>query len=186
MKIKIILFFLFSVCIYSCNTKKNQIKNIANSEPQIADSIIYGFINFFIDHPEINPNTKCNEFINDKELGLPFPFFFKKDSMALTKMVTFLSKKDIEFIFSQRKKFEKFVLNPKLINHAKIINSESLSSRNQRFCTISYPLFNIDKTKVIIRTSYSDCSLCSVGGVFMYEKRNSKWILIKELNGWIN
>ena len=188
MRITVNRIFLLLIIIftYSCITKKSGNCNIANLKEQVKDSVLYEFINYLVDNPDRNPNIRCTKIVSDSQLDMPFPFILKKDSIELTKMTDFLSKKDIKYIFSQKKEFDNFDLNPKLIKHASKSNKNSLKYINPPFCTISYPLFNIDKTKVIIRTSYSDCRLCSVGGVYLYEKRNSKWVLIKKISGWIS
>lgn len=171
------LIFILSVC--SCNTKKQPVDTFSN---EVSDSIVYGFINYLIEHPELSPDIKSNV-TSDKILKIPFPFHFKNDSIELTKL-GILTSDDIQFIFSQKRQFQTFVLNPKKIHNRKVISLDSVFNSNS-YSTISYPLFNLDKTIAIIRVSYTDCPLCWIGGVYLYQKRHSEWFLIKELQGWM-
>ena len=173
---------IFILSIYSCNVKKQPVNAIQN-ENEVNDSIVYGFINYLIEHTELITNIKSN-ITSDKVLEMPFPFYFKNDSIALTKL-SVLNSEDIQFIFSQKIQFQTFDIDPKKIHNRKVISPDSIFNFNS-YSTISYPLFNIDKTIAIIRVSYSDCSLCGIGGVYAYQKRHSEWFLIKELQGWIS
>jgi hypothetical protein len=169
--------------IYSCNPRRNVPQNLPIYGNKVSDSIIYGFINYLIDHPNLNVNIKA-KIINDEKLKMPFPFALKNDSIELTKM-PFLSANDIKYIFSQKKQFQAFIINPNKVNNKRLITNDSIFEKNNEYSTISCPLFNIDKTIAIIRTSYSDCSSCQVGGVYIFQKQDSKWVLIKKIQGWV-
>lgn len=172
MKFSVILFFTLISCSQSENKKAPQYLKYEI----ISDSVTYDFLNFILSHSELNKNIKSNYIVNKESIG--FPFDFKNDSLELTKMNTIFNKDDIVYIFSQKKQFENFSLNPSYIKNKHIIPRDSIDNYKS-FCTISFPLFNIKGDIVIIRTSYYSGALSSQIGTFIYQKGNSGWILIK-------
>ena len=62
----------------------------------------------------------------------------------------------------------------------------SKKSKINSFIKISIPLFNQNKNKVIIAYKTFCGPLCGGGGIYIYEKKNSKWIQIERLGEWVN
>jgi hypothetical protein len=152
---------------------------------RIPDSLTYSVINFLIANKNANPDLH-SKYLIDKQM-IPFIFYFKDDSIALTKLDTLFTRKDIDFIFSQEKQFSSFKINPTRIRGKIILNADSIDRYNHRpLSSISFPLFNLDKSIFIVRTFYSCGMLCGKGGIYMYKKEKSKWVLIETISSWIS
>lgn len=183
MKIILKYYLLIFIILTSCHHNEKAVSS--NNQPDstipdliIADSTIYEVINYVLSHKELNTIIKSNYLLNKE--GMPFLFALKNDSLELTQMDSILSKADIKYIFSQKKQYEKFTVNPKYIRSKDIIPYDSLNNYKS-YCTISFPLFNIKKDIAIIRTTYYCGTLCSLTGTYIYQRRNSNWVLLKVL-----
>lgn len=174
---KSIIYSLIIISLYnSCQINKNNNPRENENHEPINDSLIYKNINYLLCHKGINPDLEDTIILSKQ--SMPFPFYFKNDSILLTQLDTLFSKADIEFIFSQKKQFEKFVINPIYIKNKIVVSSDS-SIAVKSYSTISYPLFNLKKNIIIVRTSYYCGVFCGHQGVYIYKWMNNELVLIK-------
>lgn len=172
----VVFFIASSACtqVDKANVKTNLAIN------NIDDSLIYKAINYVLNHKEINPDMKSNLLVS-RQL-MPYIFHFSNDSLMLTKLDDILSKEDISYIFSQKKQFEDFIINPTYIEGKKVIQADSLNNTSVKaYSTISFPLFNLKKDIIILRTSYYCGAFCGHQGIYVYKWINSKLVLLKTL-----
>jgi len=186
------LSWLLCLTLWGCSCSyKSKIVNRDNtkvtSSDIIPDSLIYNAINFLIANKDANPDL-LSKYLIDKQ-KMPFIFYFKEDSIELRKLDTLFTSKDIDFIFSQKKLFNDFKIDSSKIVGKIILLDDSIESKNSpivSYSSISFPLFNLNKTIFIVRTYYQCSVLCGTGGTYIYKKINSKWTLIKIINQWIS
>lgn len=168
------IFFFLGFCC--CNQQSSPLKK--NKSIVISDSLIYDVINYLINHKEINRDIK-SEYLASYQ-SPPFIFSLKSDSLLIKKLDNIFSVKDLEFIFSQKKQAESFVIDKRFIKGKKVINRENLDSVNS-YSSISFPLFNLDRSIVIIKTSHYCGAFCGHQGIYLYKWNKSKLVLLKIL-----
>ena len=166
--------------ILSCNTKSGSVVNIAPAVVAvIPDTLVYNVINWLVAHKSSNPNLKSPNMLENDGMG--FIFYFKQDSLNLTQDSLF-SEAEVQYIFSQRKQFEAFKVDSLRIIGKTVIPYSSLEKLGLKtHSAVSFPLFNIDRTIFIIRTSYYCGALCATTGAYIYKKKGSGWILVKAI-----
>jgi hypothetical protein len=150
---------------------------------QGADTSKEGYLNFFA--------------LKMYETGL------SRDSMGLQKMLdTLFTIEDIKFMLHQLQTDHNFKLKSEFMDGVKIYPSDSIqtlvkpkswkelmkeSSLSFAYCSVSLPLFSLDKSLVMVHTSRcSGEGFGSGGETCVYKKRNGKWISIATLFSWIS
>ena len=54
------------------------------------------------------------------------------------------------------------------------------------FLKITTPIYNVDKTILILSVEYFCGSLCGTGATYILKKENKKWEVISKLGVWIS
>jgi|GEM_PF-3249911 len=106
------------------------------------------------------------------------------------------TKQDIQFIKQQTKENYHFKLDSKRIKEkVKFISQEELDgflskrkkSVGKNYVKLAVPFFNMKKDKCLMKAN--DCGIyppgCG-GSVFILQKKNGKWELLKTLKRWVN
>jgi hypothetical protein len=89
----------------------------------------------------------------------------------------------MEYMQAQKRQFYNFKLDQSKFSNKTIISKDSLDLiKNYPYCYISFPVFNADKDKFIVRTGYVCGVLCAEGAIFIYQKSGNDWKIIKVLN----
>ena len=170
--------------IGSCNTKTPVSESKPNNELRqisIDDSTVYSVVTYLFKNKSSNPFLKYEKVVETAEM--PFFFSFSTDSLEIVRLDTIFTSKDLEYMQAQKKQFYKFKLNQSKFDYKTIISKDSLDLiKSYPYCYISFPVFNADKDKFIIRAGYVCGVLCAEGAIFIYQKSGKDWIIIKVLN----
>lgn len=172
----------------SCNTKTPVPESRANNESRqinIDDSTVYSVVTYLFKNKSSNPFLKYEKVVETAEM--PFFLSFSTDSIEIVKLDSIFTLKDLEYMQAQKKQFYKFKLDQSKFNYKTIISKDSLDLiKSYPYCYISFPVFNADKDKFIIRAGYVCGILCAEGAIFIYEKSGKGWKIIKVLNQTIS
>lgn len=196
LKLLILLFSLFSCEQASITSHKEK----GEGKQLVAENEIYQFVNYLLkDFSLFGP---INNIVVDKDLVLD-PLLSVQDSITIVKMDSVFSSSDVIFLFQQSKNLKSFRFKSEKLPSKTVISSDTLLAFRKThksltdywknfkkefgstgYCTISMPLFSVDKSKAIIRTSYHCGGFCGGGGTYIFKKENGKWTLIKTLSNW--
>ena len=181
---KFILYSIAILTLLSCN-KKVEIEPIQKIEKEyIEDSLVYEVINDLLEIQEFK-EYKPEYMINCSYI---LDFIINEDKKEFYKLnEKYFGENDTLNIFNQIEKSkisyykEGKIKNTKMIDYdlTKIANSKQFDSLNQSikkfrpYFTISYPIFNKDRTKVHL--SYGDDGFTKY---FFMKIVNNEWVII--------
>lgn len=180
---------LFHICILcltgSCNTNTTVLENKpTNRSAQINiidDSTVNSVVTFLFKNKSSNPFLKYEKVLETAEM--PFYLSFSNDSIEIVKLDSIFTSKDLEYMQAQKNQFYQFKLDQSKFDYKTIISKDSLDLiKSYPYCYISFPVFNADKDKFIIRTGYVCGVLCAEGAIFIYQKRGKDWKIINVIN----
>lgn len=163
----ILSIFLFAI-LTSCSS----------SPPDLTENEVYSIINEIAAEDSLYLNVICWEF----------------ESIAVTsEMSSEFTPDDLEFIASQKAKFDNTKIKPDKIHWVHRRTGQVFPARLDSTCDdgivyhISFPLISVDRQKVIIEFE-EDCScmLGGHGGKYLFEKKNGHWQRIKGFDTWIS
>ena len=204
----VVLTFFIVGLFCSCNqpqtseSQQTEGKTVKEAAPDmvVEDSVVYGFINEVIDGARPDSTVDCDKLADKTIIGFTHT---EIDSAHLDSLL--FSKKDITFIQRQLSVMQYFKLNPQDIHNKQIISSDTLmtffkkregsesfwSSYRKKygkggFCSMSMPLFSLDKETAIFHMSYHCGGMCGHGGTYIYKRKKGKWTVVKELSSWIS
>ncbi len=168
-RIRIILFFLASLTVYSCNRPpdltEDEINNILNGILAIDSNICIGQLCW-----------KYNDLAWEDEYKKVF------------------TSSDIRFINRQKRLFSNLRIKPNILqcywptkkkfDYFDIVDTNWTKGGVHHF---SFPLISVDRNKVILQTVF-DCNmpLCSWSDVSLYVRKNGKWKLEKTFQSWLS
>ena len=185
-------FIISIVCFhFSCSPAKEKQKQKISSNPFIADSITYEFLNAVLNEEFENYNFSCK---NVLENGLSGTKLLQSDSVKLVAMDSVFTPKDVAFIYKQVAVSDSFKLKPDFIRGRNFIPWDSIASirrknqdlitgfklkyGNDGFCFIGMPLFSFDKSVAILMKGMVCGRHCGEEEVLIYQKKNNKWVEI--------
>jgi hypothetical protein len=184
----------------SCQQNSKTEKVVINKQI-VSDKEIYAFINEIMPYEKSKDISYCNKIVDTD------PSLSKTSEEFIKGIDTIFSKQDLKFIIEQTKYEEDFKLNEKLLKNKIVISGDTLSKftqgRNEDgrsqfwdkyhskfgpggFCSITLPLFSIDKKTVLVTTGMHCGRLCGEGGSYIYRKINGKWELVHTITNWVS
>lgn len=191
----ILLWLMVSLTVF-CSRKAPEVQQGSNfSNPLVADSITYSFINDALSQEFKDYNFSCNKVLNK---NLWPEYLSTDDSLKMVSLDSLFNKEDIAIIYEQQVRSGTFKLNPKMVRGRKVIPTDSiLNFKNKRtisfvqiymerygkvdFCYISMPLFNKNKSIAIIEKGMSCGLTCGELENLIFKRINKKWILVTNL-----
>lgn len=193
MKLVYSIFTLTFIILSSCNKKaEKSVQNLEKPKMLVDKKTVYEFLNYNLSS-ENYIFKNCKSVLNRD----PLPYFSESDSIAITKMDSIFSRKDIDFIFKQSKFSKYFSIEKEYLKGIEIVELDTIKAfsndklirnaywyetNNKYFnlCTTNIPLFSLDKQIAIIKIG---CD--SQWGTFVYRKENGKWKLIATISSAI-
>lgn len=188
----LILFIL--VLTISCGQEKKVVQNQNYySNPLVADSITYGFVNAILSQNFKYHSYTCN-IVLDKVLDPTF--LTAGDSITLLSMDSLFSHSDVAYVYEQFAWSDSFKLNPALVRGRNVIQLDSLLHNksgksfykafvekygDSGFCNVSMPLFSEDKSIAIVKKGMLCGRFCGEEETLVYRKINGEWMLIYTL-----
>jgi len=197
---KNLLFILITVITFSCQ-QNAKVEKLAIKKQMVSDKEIYAFINEIMPYEENKDFSYCNK-IADKNLML-----MQTSKEFINGIDTIFSKKDLKFLIEQTKYEIDFKLNKKLLKNKIVISGDTIKKFTQGrnkdgrsqfwdkyhkkygeggFCSVTLPLFSIDRKTVLVTTSMNCGRLCGEGGTYIYRKINGKWELVHTITNWVS
>lgn len=181
---RILLLAIFISGLIACKTKTGLAHiGLSNTAVQvnIDDSTVYSVVTYLFENKSSNPFLTYQKVAESAEM--PFFFALKNDSLEIVKLDTIFNSKDIVYMQAQKWQFYKFKLDQNKLDNKIIIPKDSLGlAKNNPYCFISFPVFNIRRDKFIIWTGYFCGALCPESATFIYQKNGKGWKLIKVLD----
>ena len=172
----------------SCNTKTPTPESKLNNESRqinIDDLTVDSVLTYLFKNKSSNPFLKYDKVA--ESAGMPFFLSFYTDSIEIVKLDSIFTSTDFAYMRGQKTQFYKFKLDQSKFNYKTIISEDSLGlAKNYPFCYISFPVFNTNKDKFILRAGYVCGIFCAEDAIFIYKKEGNSWKIIKVLNQTIS
>jgi hypothetical protein len=160
----LIVIILVSILLIESNCSKQN---------EVTEKELYSIINQIISDDSLRFGSLDNKFSD---------FRFSENC------INEIEKKDLGFILKQMKKFKGLQLKNKCLkeywpidNKYHFINIDSTSNNN-----ISIPLITKNRNKILICISTNKGLLSGQGAIYIYIKKNGKWIRKKTIDNWIS
>lgn len=208
---KHIFYFLLLSIVFSCNEKdenlglKYEVINkliledrnyhqIVKEDLGINDSTNYFVINPNFSVLDENDWKVYSDSVRNVEPEIKI-VIEPDDSMVLQSDSIF-SKKDIEYIKQQVDENKGFKIDKnKISSPEKIISQDELDKilkrrsnyKEKQYVNFSVPLFNLKKDKCIIKAESCGINPPGCGGsVTVLQKKNGKWVELRNIYNWVN
>jgi len=208
---KKIFYFLFLKILFSCNEKdenldlKYEVINELISENGKYHQMVKGDLgiidstNYFV----INHNFSVLD-ENDwkffshslRKTDPNIKIVIEPDDSIVLQSDSIFSKKDIEYIKQQVDENKEFKIDKnKISSPEKFISQNELEQilkhwrnyKGKQYVNFSIPLFNLKKDKCIIKAESCGINPLGCGGsVTVLQKKNGKWVELRNIYNWVN
>ena len=118
---------------------------------------------------------------------------FEKFDFYNNAFINEFSNSDKQFAIEQYNLLKSLELDSKKLNYRNKTTNTLKNIAIKTNCgdglvyNLTLPIISADRKKVLIKiTSHSNCMFGSNGGLFLFEKRNNKWVKTKSFDTWIS